>query len=92
MKRNEQGRAAGLARKDASNKKARTAQSEVVETSSDSDAENAAAAEARRKRDKELKRTLQANEALERQIADAEAKQKAKLAQLAAIRNSYPVN
>ena len=92
MKRNEQTRAAGLARKDATNKKARTAQSEVVETSSDSDAENAAAAEARKTRDRELKRTLQANEALDRQLADAEAKQKAKLAQLAALHNSYPVN
>ena len=92
MKRNEQGSAAGLARKDATNKKARTAQSEVVETSSDSDAENAAAAEARKKRDRELKRTLQENEALERQLADAAAKQKAKLAELRALRNSYPVN
>ncbi len=77
MKRNEHTRAAGLARKDTTNKKARTAQSEVVETSSDSEAENAAAAEARKKRDRELKRTLQPNEALDRQLADAEAKQKA---------------
>ncbi len=92
MKRNEPARAAVLARKDAKIKKARTAQSEVVETSSDSDVENAAAAEARKKRDRELKQTLQDNEALEHQLADAEAKQKAKLAQLAALRNSYLVN
>jgi ketosteroid isomerase-like protein len=91
MKRRDGGepaRAAVLANKDSKTKKARK---EVVETSSDSDAENAAAAEARKKRDRELKRTLQENEALERQLADAAAKQKAKLAQLAALRNSYPV-
>ncbi len=81
-----------MARKDGTNKKARTAQKEVVETSSDSDAETALAAEARKKRDRELKRTLQENEALERPLADAAAKQKAKLAQLTALRNSYPVN
>jgi hypothetical protein len=92
MKRNEPARAAGLAKKDAKFKKARTAQAELVETSSDSDAETALAAEARKKRDRELKWTLQENEALERQLADAAAKQKAKLAQLAALHNSYPVN
>ena len=89
MKRSEPARAAGLAKKDSKTKKARK---EVVETSSDSDAETALAAEARKKRDRELKRTLQENEALERQLADAAAKQKAKLAQLTALRNSYPVN
>ena len=92
MKRTEQGSAAGMARKDATNKKARTAQKKVVDTSSDSDAETALAAEARKKRDRELKQTLQENEALERQLADAAAKQKAKLAQLTALRKSYPVN
>ncbi len=90
MKRGEQGRADALAKKDVTNKKARKAPSDV-ETSSDSDVEKAAAAEARKNREKELKRTLQANEALDRQLADAEAKQKARLAQLAALRNSYPV-
>jgi hypothetical protein len=44
------------------------------------------------KNERELKRTLQENEALERQLADAAAKQKAKLAQLVALRNSYQVN
>jgi hypothetical protein len=34
----------------------------------------------------------QESESLERQLADAAAKQKAKLAQLTALRNSYPVN
>ncbi len=90
MKRGEQGRATMLARKGATHKKARTAPSEV-ETSSDSDVEKAAAAEARKTRERELKGTLQANEALDCQLADAEAKQKAKLAQLAALHNSYPV-
>ncbi len=73
MKRTKQGRAAGMARKDATNKKARKAQKKVVDTSSDSDAETARAAEARKKRDRELKRTLQENEALEHQLADAAA-------------------
>jgi hypothetical protein len=91
MKRAAQDRAPVLSKKDATQKKARTAQSEV-ETSSESDVETATAAEARKTRDRELKRTLQANEALDRQLADAEAKHKAKLAQLAALRNSYPVN
>jgi CelD/BcsL family acetyltransferase involved in cellulose biosynthesis len=54
--------------------------------------ETALAAEARKKRDRVLKRTLQENGSLERQLADAAAKQKAKLAQLTALRNSYPVN
>jgi hypothetical protein len=89
MKRSEPAHAAGLAKRDSKTKKARK---EVVETSSDSDAETALAAEARKTRDMELKRTLQENEALERQLADAAAKQKAKLAQLTALRNSYPVN
>ena len=83
----EPARAAGLANKDSTNKKARK-----EDTSSDSDAETALAAEARKKRDRELKRTLQENGSLERQLADAAAKQKAKLAQLTALRKSYPVN
>ena len=85
----EPARAAVLANKDSKTKKVRK---EVADTSSDSDAETALAAEARKKRDRELKRTLQENGSLERQLADAAAKQKAKLAQLAALRNSYPVN
>jgi hypothetical protein len=56
MKRSESARAAGLATKDSKTKKAR---SEVVETSSDSDAETTLAAEARKKRERELKWTLQ---------------------------------
>ena len=90
MKWGVQDRAAALSKKDATQKKARTAQSEV-QISPESDVEIAAAAEARKTKDRELKRTLQANEALDRQLADAEAKQKARLAQLAALRNSYPV-
>jgi hypothetical protein len=85
----EPARAAVLANTDSKTKKARK---EVADTSSDSDAETALAAGAREKRDRELKRTLQENESLERQLADAAAKQKAKLARLTALRNSYPVN
>jgi CelD/BcsL family acetyltransferase involved in cellulose biosynthesis len=85
----EPARAAVLANKDSKTKKA---QKEVADTSSDSDVETALTAEARKKRDRELKRTLQENGSLERQLADAAAKQKAKLAQLTALRNSYPVN
>jgi hypothetical protein len=44
----------------------------------------------------ELKRkvtaTVEDNEALDRQLADEEAKKKANLAQLAALHNSYQVN
>ncbi len=76
MKRREGGepaRAAVLASKD----KAKRAWKEAVEeSSSDSEAEATIAAEARKKRDRELKRTLQENESLERQLADAAAKQK----------------
>ncbi len=89
MKRSEPACAAVLAKKDSKTKKAQT---EVVETFSDSDAETALAAEARKKRDREFKKTLQENKALERQLADAAAKQKAKLAQLTVLRNSYLVN
>jgi CelD/BcsL family acetyltransferase involved in cellulose biosynthesis len=87
----EPARAAVLANKDSKTKKAQK-DSEVADTSSDSDVETALAAEARKKRDRVLKRTLQENGSLERQLADAAAKQKAKLAQLTALRNSYPVN
>jgi hypothetical protein len=84
----EPARAAVLASRDSKTKKAR----KDADTSSDSDAETALAAEERKNRDRELKRTLKENESLERQFADAAAKQKAKLAQLMALRNSYPVN
>ncbi len=70
----EPARAAVLANKDSKTKKVRK---EVADTSSDSDVETALAAEARKKRDRELKRTLQENGSLERQLADAAAKQKA---------------
>jgi hypothetical protein len=52
-------------------------------------------AEVRRNREREVKRkvtaTVEDNEALDRQLADEEVKKKAKLAQLAALSNSYPV-
>jgi hypothetical protein len=51
-----------LANKDSKTKKA---QKEVADTSSDSDVETALAAEARKKRDRELKRTLQENGSLD---------------------------
>ncbi len=66
-----------------------------TETSSDSDEERAAEAEARRSRDKERKRRLSEVEAdcerVDRMIADAEAKNQAKMAKLAEVRKSYPV-
>ena len=66
-----------------------------TEYSRDSDAEKAAEAEAKKSREKEHKRRLTEaeadSEAVDRQIAEAEAKTQAKLAKLAAIRNSYPV-
>ena len=58
----EPARAAVLANKDSKTKKA---QKEVADTSSDSDVETALAAEARKKRDKKLKRTLQENGSLD---------------------------
>ena len=92
MPRGEQKRAAVLSRKD---KRALTAAASDLDTISDSDVERAAVVEARKNRDRELKRKVTAteeeNEALDRQLADAEAKKKAKLDQLAAVRNSYPV-
>ncbi len=45
-------------------------------TSSDSDAETTIAAKARKKRERELKRTLQENESLERQLADQQLSKK----------------
>ncbi len=54
MTRGKQGRAAALSRKDAAKKKAQKAPSDI-ETSSDSDVERAAAAEARKNRERELK-------------------------------------
>jgi hypothetical protein len=64
-----------------------------IDTFSDSDV--SAAVEARRKKERELKRKVTAaeeeTEALEHQLADAKEEEKAKLDQLAAVRNSYPV-
>jgi hypothetical protein len=95
MARGEQSRAAALSQRDVSKKKASKVPSDI-DTSYDSDVAVAAAAETRKKKDLELKRKLTAteeeNEALEHQLADAEAKKKAMLAQLAAVRNSYPVS
>jgi hypothetical protein len=90
MLRPEQSSAAVLAQRDVSKKKASKVPSDI-DTSCDSDVAIAAAAETRKKKDGELKRKLTAteeeNKALERKLADAEAKKKAKLAQLAAVRN-----
>ncbi len=91
MGKGEVTRASSLAKRDA-RKKARS----DAETSSESDVEKAAAAEASKRRAKELKskvtETLEGNAALDRRLAKAEAKKRAKLAQLAALRNSNPVN
>ncbi len=62
----------------------------------DSEAERAAEAEAKRNREKERKRRLTKaevdGEAVDRIIAEAEAKNQARLVKLAAVRNSYQVN
>jgi hypothetical protein len=93
MTRGEHNRAA-LSKKDVAKKRPQQVISDLY-TASDSDVERAAAAEARKNKERELKRKVRAtekeNEALDRQLADAEAKKKAKLAQLDALRNSYPV-
>ena len=90
----EQARAAVSARKDRTGTK-KLSEKADTESSSDSDVERAAQAEAKRSREKERKRRLTDaeadGEAVDRQIAEAEAKNQAKLARLAAIRNSYPV-
>ncbi len=92
LAKGEQSRAALLSERDAKKKASKVASDE--HTSSDSD-EVDTAVEARRKKERELKRKLAAaeeeTEALERQLANAEAKRKAKLNQLTADRNSYPV-
>ncbi len=92
MPKGEQKRAALLSKKD---RRAPAAATSDLDTSSDSDVDRTAVAEAKKKRDRELKLKVTAteedNKALDRQLADAEAKKKAKLAQLAALRNSYPV-
>ncbi len=91
MARGEQSRAALLSQRDA--KKRASKELSDIDTFSDSDV--SAAVEARRKKERELKRKVTAaeeeTEALERQLAAAEAKKKAKLDQLTAYRNSYPV-
>ena len=83
MARTEQQRASKLATKDARKMPAKV-QSDI-DTSSDSDV--SAAVEARKKKERELKHkgtaAKEETEALERQLADAEAKKKAKLEPLA---------
>jgi hypothetical protein len=77
MKRGEQNRAAVVSRKD---KRPPNVASDL-DASLDSDVKRAALPEARRNRDRELKRqvtaTVEDNEALDRQLAGAEAKKKA---------------
>jgi hypothetical protein len=85
----EKDRAAVLARKDAPRK--RIQDNPEIETSSESDADAAAQVEELRKKERELKRIREDNESLERQMAEENAKKKAKLAELASLRNSYPV-
>ena len=85
----EQNRAAVLARRDTPRKNKRDKAD--VETSSESDADAAAQVEELRKKERELKRIREDNESLERQMAEENAKKKAKLAELASLRNSYPV-
>ena len=92
MARGEGSRAASLAAKDAGAQKKSKGKPDQ-DSSSDSDqaitAEREAEKESRKKR--ELKRLREDHEALDRQIAEAEAKRNAKMAQLLALRNSYPV-
>ena len=90
----DQARAAALSKKYRTGTKTHKAKDDP-ETSSDSNEERAAEEEAKRNRERERKRRLTsadaAGEAVDRMIAEAEAKNQAKAAQLAAIRNSYPV-
>ena len=93
-KGNELSRAASSAKRDREIPKKRKGRPDT-ETSSDSDEERAAEAEARRSRDKERKRRLSEVEAdserVGHMIAEAEAKNQAKMAKLAEFRKSYPV-
>ncbi len=59
-----------------------------VDTSSESDADGAAQVEELKKKQRELKRSWEDNKALERQMAEENAKKKAKLAELESLRNS----
>jgi hypothetical protein len=88
MVRGEQARAA-LAKKDTSKKRQRDKSD--VETSSESNADGAAQVEELKTKERELKRIREDNESLDRQMAKKNAKKKAKLAELASLRNSYPV-
>ncbi len=92
MAKGEQSSAAMLSQRDAKKKASKV--TSVEHTFSDSEDVDAAV-EARKKKERELKRKLAAAEeetkALERQLANAEAKRKAKLDQLTAVCNSYPV-
>ena len=90
----EQARAAVSARKDHTGTK-KLKEKADTESSSDSDVERAAEAEAKRSREKERKRRLSEVEAdserVDHMIAEAEAKNQAKMAKLAEVRASYPV-
>ena len=89
MARGKQSSAAALARKDTPRKRERGKSD--VDTSSESDEDGAAQVEELKKKERELKRIREDNESLERQMAEENAKKKAKLAELASLRNSYPV-
>ena len=90
----EQERAVASAKKDRTDRKKKKAREEE-DTSTDSDDERAAEREAKREREREKRRRLEDAEktidSVDRQIEVAEAKARAKLAKLAAVRNSFPV-
>ena len=87
----EQSRAAASARKDHSGTK-KTKERPDTETSSDSEVDSAAEAEAKRKEHKRRLTEVEVDgKAVDHMIAEAEAKNQARLAKLAAIRKSYQV-
>ena len=90
----EQARAAASAKKDHTDGKRKKGRDDA-DTSTDSDDERAAEKEAKREREREKRRRLEDAEktidSVDRQIEVAEAKARAKLAKLAAVRNSFPV-
>ncbi len=87
----EQSRAAASARKDHSGTK-KTKERPDTETSRDSEVDRAAEAEAKRKESKRRLTEVELDgERVDRMIAEAEAKNQARLAKLAAVRKSYPV-
>jgi hypothetical protein len=93
-KGNEVSRAASSARREKDIPKRKKGKA-AEDTSSDSDDDRATEKEAQRIREKERKRRLAAAEAdsviTDRMIAEAEARNQAKLAKLAETRASYPV-